>query len=318
MSDKFKSFLQRAFIVLSVEMSKHIGDRSKYVGASDIAGCPRKAALKRLRPEKERSVAEQMIMAIGHAVEDIIARLFTAGGFAGFKREVEFVHPAHSFIRCHVDFLYETGTEIRIRELKSTKGNPEDPYPSWVDQLLVQMGLATICVPGKLVSGSIMAVNRAKGDCTEYTGYTPNSHLTDYYVEKGKRIWAAITGVGPVPNPEPGDGNLCGYCHHKPDCPAHDTTKMQQLPSHLAKIAEKYKALSAEKKEIEAKLDTFKCELLEFTGDKYKGAAGDIVVNVISFPESETVDSKKLKKDFPEIYAKVKKPKAAYVKLEVK
>lgn len=318
MSDKLKSFLSRAFIALAVELSKHLGDRKQYVGASDLAGCPRKAALNRIRGDKERTVAEQMVMAIGHAVEDIIARLFTAGGFSGFKREVEYVHPVYPFIRCHVDFLYETDTEIRIRELKSTKGNPEEPYGSWVNQLLVQMGLASIAAPEKIVTGSIMAVDRAKGHCLEYTGYTPNSGLTDYFIEKGRKIWDAMQGTGPVPNPEPGDGNLCGFCAHKHDCPAHDTSKLQVVPAHEAQLVARYKSLSADKKEIECRLDIIKGELLAFTGDKYKGAAGDLVLSVISIPESATVDSQKLKADFPEVYAKVSKPKAAYVKLEVK
>ena len=318
MSDKLKSFLHRAFIALAVELSKHLGDRKKYVGASDIAGCPRKAVLNRLRPEKQRTPAEQMVLALGHAVEDIIARLFTAGGFTGFKREVEYVHPEYNFIRCHVDFTYETDKEIRIRELKSTKSNPEEPYSSWVNQLLIQMGLASIIHPEKMVSGSVMAVDRAKGHCLEYIGYTPNANLTDYFIHKGRKIWAAIQGEGPVPNPEPGDGNLCGFCLHKHDCPAHDTSKLQVMPTHEAQVAARYKALSAEKKEIECRLDILKGEILSFTGDKYKGVAGDIVVNVVSFTESATVDSKKLKADFPEVYAKVTKPKAAYVKLEVK
>lgn len=318
MSEKLKSFLQKAFAILAVELSKHLGDRSEYIGASDLAGCPRKAALNRIRPQKERTAAEQMVMAIGHAVEDIIGRLFLAGGVKNLTREVEYVHPEFTFIKCHCDFVYESDTEIRIRELKSTKGNPDDPYPTWVNQVHVQMGLAQICVPEKTITGSIMAVDRAKGGCQEYTGYTPNPQLTEVFVEKAKKIWAAVIGEGPVPAPEPGDGNLCGFCPHRSDCPAHDITKLNQLPAHEAKIAAEYRALLDDKKAIETKLDKLKCDLLSFTGDKYRGAAGELVVNVSFVGETMTVDSKKLKADYPEIYAKVSKSKAGYSKLEVK
>ncbi len=62
-----------------------------------------------------------------------------------------------------------------------------------------------------------------------------------------------------------------------------------------------------------------KNELVTFFGGSFQGVTEDgIAVATTTIAASETVDAKKLKKDFPELFKACSKPKAGYTKLEIK
>lgn len=318
MSEKFKTFIERAFAVLTVLMGGHLGDRNTYVGASDVSGCPRKAALLRLQPErKQASVASLMVMALGHCIEDLVARLFEAGGCKNIKREVELAHPEHPWLKCHVDFWVETAADIRIRELKSTKGLPEEPYSSWINQLALQMGLAAINNPTKIISGSIMVVDRVCGAIKEFNGYVFDKPLFDALVDKAKGIMAAIKGEGPVPNPEP--GLLCGYCPYKTDCPAHKVpVGLPVVPDEVAVMMSEYLIIQAQQKKLKADADLLKANLLSYAGKSCKAISAEGLLLVVSEQKGKTtVDTKRLQKEFPAAYNACHKTGDPFQKLAI-
>jgi hypothetical protein len=286
-----------------------------YVGASDIAGCPRKAALGKRSPVGH-DIRTLLRFARGHAAQAMYADFFRTGG-ALFEEEVEVKHPHFPEIRCHVDFLFYGNRQTRrlhIVEMKSTDGIPDEPYASWVDQLHVQMGLLQLVLdPEVEIGGSILAVDLNAGTYREFNSYSPNRLVFDQLMEKGQHILAATRGQC-APRTEP--GILCGYCPFRPGCPSHAVGV--ELPAEILKAGRTYLELNDQKKALETRLDVLKNDILTFADGLFKGASDGLLINVTPVAGSVTVDSARLRRDYPDIYEKVMKPKAGFVKLEIR
>lgn len=317
MSERFRNFIEKAFVALGVIMSAHLGDRTKYLGASDIAGCPRKAVLSRLRPATPKTAAQLMIMALGHAIEDIVANLFTAGGCKSIKREVELAHPQFPWLKSHIDFYAETPTEIRIRELKSTKGSVDEPYDSWENQLHVQVGLAAMNSPMKGIYGSIMVVDRICGGIQEFTGYRFNKPIFDVLVAKAQKIWAAIKGEGPIPEPEA--GLLCGHCPFRGDCPAHQVEEgLPVVPDEVAEMMARYADINDQQKSLKKEQDLLKDRILSYSGKRCKAvAANGFYLCVTEQRGKLSINTSMLEETYPEAYNACKKIGNPFAKLTI-
>lgn len=312
---RLESFLGKAVHAHSEKNSAHLGDRSKYIGASDIAACARKAVMSKLYPVPH-STKQLLIFARGHAAQAMYADIFRAGG-ATFEEEAELVHPDFPHLKCHIDFLFTSKARLHVVEVKSTDGIPEEPYSSWVDQLHFQMGLAHLRFGNDVeIGGSILCVDLNTGEYKEFNSYKPNVEIFNYLTEKGNAMWEAVqTGsLDGIPH-EP--GLLCDHCSHRTGCPS--LSKAIELPEEVAEIADLYEKLGQKKKLIDGEMETLKDDLLYFTGQRsFKGTAGNLLLATTYFPVGETVDSKKLKSEYPEAFKACKKAKKAYTKLEVK
>ena len=312
---KLAGFLGRAIPTHQQQQSSHLGDRTGYVGASDIAGCPRKAALGKQNPTGH-DIKTLLRFSRGHAAQAMYAGFFRTGG-ALFEEEVEVRHPDIPEIRCHIDFLFYANRQtkrLHIVEMKSTDGIPDEPYSSWVDQLHVQMGLLQLTLdPTVEIGGSILVVDLNAGTYHEFNSYTPNRLVFAQLVEKGKHILAAARGEC-TPRTEP--GILCGYCPFRTGCPSHAAAL--DLPREILDAGRKYLELNEQKKALETRLDVLKNDILTFADGAFKGTSDGILINVTSVAESVMIDSGKLKRNYPDIYDQVTKPKAGFVKLEIK
>lgn len=312
---KLAAFLGKAIPAQQKSLSSHLGDRTVYVGASDISGCPRKATLGKLYPS-EYDIATLLRFSRGHAAQTMYAGFFQTGG-ALFEEEIEVRHPDVPEIRCHIDFLFHANRQskrLHIVEMKSTDGIPDAPYASWVDQLHVQMGLLQLTLdPQVEIGGSILVVDLNAGTYREFNNYTPNKLVFDQLVEKGRHILAAVKGEC-APRTEP--GFLCSYCPFRNGCPSQaiDTG----LPTEILEAGRRYLELVEEKKTIETRLDVLKNSILSYTDGQFRGASDGVLISVTTVPESVVIDSTRLKKEFPDIYDQVTKPKSGFVKLEVK
>ncbi len=309
---KLQAFLEKALQNYSQQNSSHLGDRTKYVGASDIAGCPRKAVLNKLKPQIF-DAKTLLRFSRGHAAEDLIENIFQAGGLCP-QREVELTHPEFPEIKCHIDFLFHSKNSGRyhVMELKTTDGIPDTPYESWVNQLHIQMGLLELDMSGVPISGSILVVDLNAGEWKEFNSFTPNKILFSAMVMKGRHILLSFT------NPEKADiepGILCGYCQHRATCPAFVGTN--DLPMEVRNIAARYLEKSESKRSLDKEIKSLKKEIIAFTGNEFKGQADLIQICVNKVAPSETVDSKRLKKEFSEVYDQVKKQRAGYTKLDI-
>jgi hypothetical protein len=312
---KLAAFLGRAIPTHQKKQSSHLGDRTVYVGASDIAGCPRKASLGKQTPEGH-DISTLLRFSRGHAAQAMYADFFKTGG-ALFDEEVEVRHPQIPEIRCHIDFLFYTNRQtkrLHVVEMKSTDGIPDEPYSSWVDQLHVQMGLLQLTLDADVeIGGSILVVDLNAGKYKEFNSYAPNKLVFSQLIEKGQHILSAAQGEC-TPRTEP--GILCGYCSFRQSCPSHAVNL--DLPQEIMEAGRKYLVLNEQKKALESRLEILKSDILTFADGTFKGASDGILINVSSVAGSLTVDSSKLKNNYPDIYDQVTKPRAGFLKLEVK
>ncbi|MDY0227130.1 MAG: hypothetical protein RBR38_09905 [Desulfomicrobium apsheronum] len=312
---KLQAFLEYALIQKSTQDSRHLGDRSKYIGASDIAGCPRKAVMSRLHPVKQNA-ATLMRFARGHAAEGLVDSIFRAGG-QNPKREVEVRHPKYPWLRCHIDFLFVgKNGRVHIMELKTTNGIPEAPYASWVNQIHVQMGLLEMSFPDAEIGGSILAVDLNAGQWHEFNNYKPNEILFEHLVEKGQVIKSALDATkADAVAPEP--GLLCGYCDYCGTCPAH-LDGACDVPEEVEILAQQYLETSQAKKECDNRLKKLKSDIFGFTGTRFKGASDALFIAAFEVGPSEAVDIKALRSRYPEVYEEVKSERAGYIRLDIK
>ena len=141
-----------------------LGDRSTYVGLSDVARavtCLRAAVAAKLNqtpvhPDQvnhwlqngaEGSILEilrrQMVLQRGHWLEAGLEAAFRANG-AQLISQMELIIPGPVPLRAHVDFTFvriEPRPAIRVLELKSTEHLPQTLYPGYEAQLYGQIGL---------------------------------------------------------------------------------------------------------------------------------------------------------------------------------
>lgn len=312
--DKLTTFFEHAIRTKNQLDSAQLGDRTKYVGASDIAGCPRKAVLSK-QGETSHDTRTLLRFARGHLAEDFVDAIFRAGGLIG-QRQVELSHPDYPEILCHLDFLFQgRGGRLHVLEVKSTDGIPDEPYGSWVNQLHLQMGLATLHHPGIPVTGSIFAIDLNKGQWTEFNSYTPNDLIFSILVDKGRHIWNALASQE-EPGTEP--GFLCSHCPHRAGCPAWAVNGLPELPSEVAQEAALYLDLSQQIAALKEKAEVLSANLKAYAGEQsLKATAEGLLVKVSQVPASSSVDSRKLKTAYPQIYSDLLKPRAGYARLEV-
>ena len=147
--EKLLELIRHGLAQKSARTSEQVlGDRSKYVGMSDIGSyltCPRMAILNRLYPEqREKSLSRLLTLSRGHWFEDGIASILKELNLP-FVRQLE-IGIDHDFaeIKAHLDFvLVSTSPKptVRILEIKSCRELPESLYASYEMQVYGQVGL---------------------------------------------------------------------------------------------------------------------------------------------------------------------------------
>ena len=125
-----------------------LGDRSKYIGLSDIGAyltCPRMAVLNRLHPEKkEESLLKLLTLNRGHWFENGIASVLEELNIPHIRQLEVGIDHDFAEIKAHLDFvLVSTNPKptVRILEIKSCRELPETLYASYEVQVYGQIGL---------------------------------------------------------------------------------------------------------------------------------------------------------------------------------
>ena len=126
-----------------------LGDRSKYVGMSDVGSyltCQRMAVLNRLHPNKKgKSLSKLLTLNRGHWFEDGIASLLKELNLPHIRQlEIGIEREDGVEIKAHLDFvLVSTSPKptVRILEIKSCRELPESLYASYEMQVYGQVGL---------------------------------------------------------------------------------------------------------------------------------------------------------------------------------
>ena len=131
---------------------KQLGDRTKYVGLSDVAAfvqCPRSALLHRLSYKKGGdSFSRTWTLGRGHILEDGVSNaLFSLNVPCMRQLEIALDNEGKP-VQAHLDFvLVSTHPKptIRILEVKTCARLPDVLYPSYETQVLGQVGLFHKC-----------------------------------------------------------------------------------------------------------------------------------------------------------------------------
>lgn len=291
--------------------SKELGDRTKYIGSSDIGNCPRKVYL--MKKEYKPTLSDLVKFARGHAFEPIIAEVFQLAGYK-YEPQKEIVHPKYDYVQAHIDYFFHNKdmTKIRVVELKTVSTTPESAYPSWVDQVQYQLGTVKAVYPNAEIKGSILVVNVANGDIVEFNGMEP---IDSVYKNLLQRAELLIDAIRNDEEPEPEIGFHCAWCPFRENCPAFTENDID-LPEDVVEEIKAYSELNEQKREIEAKIKEKRSELINVLGVGYKGSVSGYKVSV-SQVETERLDTRALKENAPEVYDQYKKT-LKYVKLDVK
>ena len=124
----------------------HLGDRSSYVGMSDIGQhweCPRAALARKVLPTTN-SLERLLTLQRGHWFESGVGKaLASLGLYVLPQLEINWQHQGVP-IKAHLDFVLVWGAPvnaIRILEVKSTDKLPASPHDSHLRQLHGQIGL---------------------------------------------------------------------------------------------------------------------------------------------------------------------------------
>jgi len=290
-------------IINKEKTTKDLGDRTKYVGSSDVAKCPRQAALQKLQPI-EHDLQTLIRFERGHLTEQILKNIFEKTKYK-WTAQKELIHPEFGNFKAHVDFMFYTRNmkSIGICEIKTSSQIPDEPYDSWVSQLHWQMGLAKLAYPEANIRGTILAVDLNTGDIREFNGFTPSEVIFDMLIDKAHNIWAAVNGES-TPDCEP--SLLCGFCEFREDCPVFNR---DNLPEDAWETIFLYAQLKEQENQLEKKIETIKEKIIKYIGErKFSATNSDLGLTVtVTAPRvSEFVDGKAIKENLPDIFEKYK------------
>ncbi len=141
-----------------------LGDRSSYIGLSDVAQfieCPRMAVLSKLNPNlAASSFSKLMTLQRGHWFEQGVAEMLTASGIT-FIPQMEIAQEENGvLLKAHLDFtlVWPKVPAVRVLEVKSMNTIPDEPCTSHVTQALSQVSMLK-----RLWSKPAFSLRSAKG-----------------------------------------------------------------------------------------------------------------------------------------------------------
>jgi hypothetical protein len=257
-------YLQRGLVqVANARTEGSLGDRSVYIGASDLAkGCFRQAVLDKLVPRPTHSLSELLTFERGHWQEEGLKAAFEANGAKILHQlEIAFTTGKGTQCRFHLDLVIITKTKTIIVESKSFRSTPADaPYESHKAQISMQVaafdrfwdqpafrlaGSETELVSfpeliaekfsspiEKKVEGWLLCVGADKAQ--PYGPYDPGTD--EYWAEVlnyADTLWDAVSRQSSKVRYKKGLYPLCDYCAHAQSCPKFDGQELEQYADGL-------------------------------------------------------------------------------------
>ncbi len=284
--------------------SDSLGDRSQYIGASDVAGCPRKAVLTKL-DAPEHDLGTLIKFARGHLTElMLIAGLKKhSKSLPKWKHQYEAKSKMRKHIKAHLDFLFTSKNVLAVLEVKSVDGIPADPYEGWVQQVHMQMGLVKEEYPDKAVKGAIFAIDLNQGEARLFNGYQYDGQIYEGLLQKAESIWKTLNDQA-NPNYDTEKGPLCAWCHYRPDCPAYKANEaIPEMP--FEKELNEYRGLKEQGKTLEAEIKKLKAFLKSgiknANPDDKKVRVGEEEIKIGIWKRS-SINSQKLQTEYPDVY----------------
>ena len=279
-----------------------LGDRSKYIGASDIGGCPFKTVMSKKNPPVN-SLEQELIFFRGHIAEEFVSR-----GLTGLKIEeqVEAVSELNNFpLKAHLDRLVKGKSRDVIIEVKSTSAPLFEPYESWVLQVTYQMGLM-FEKTGKMPDAYVLALDVNSGWIEEFKIEFDDT-IFNTCLAKAEHI---IDALEERCEPKAIVQYYCGSCPFKMQCPKQGKFA-EDLPSALYEDLEFIKASKVMAKEAKKREARVKEYMVNMGIEALKEETMKSIVTVKEMQTSR-VDTDKLKADHPEVYKECVKTSSYY------
>jgi CRISPR-associated exonuclease Cas4 len=307
---RFDANFKRA---LKKDTEDSLGDRTQYIGASDISGCLRKAFLAKKVKEKDDSIEQCLTFERGHQFENIVEKFLYD---ETYKKQVKIkdTYTSNGFkLKPHLDFvMYDKEKKIAtVIEAKSTK-NTIELYDSYVFQVQLQMGLLQAqCGDDWKVDGLVFVLSTDSK--YEIFDATQNKTLFDMSMQRAD-ILAHALKTNKEPKAE--IQFYCSKCPFKGDCPAITKGTDKQLPIHIKSNVYKLKTLQ----KVDSEIKQLKKELLNFmeaTNTDIAKSGNAIVQLCKSKNDDYGIDIGKLRIEQPEIYAKYRKPNKGFSYLKI-
>lgn len=294
-----KTIIQKSLLLPKDEL----GDRSTYVGASDL-GCERKGCLEKLTPSK-KSFETLIRFKRGDLVESIVKEALENNGISHVC-QLEAIHPEKPHLKAHLDFTFANKIEMGVLECKSVSFIPEEPYDGWEKQLHYQMGLLALSHGNKKIKGAVIAMDLQTGDVRIFNGYKHSPLMFKELEASAERIWESFQKKD-TRSLNTNQSPLCSYCNYRSDCPAFfvDESKVVDL-SPIQEDVNQY--MDAKLLEKEGKSLSFQAKgrIERFLGKFTTGKAGETLIRV-SARQKETMDMNNFKLSHPDLFQEFKK-----------
>ncbi|HED8048812.1 TPA: PD-(D/E)XK nuclease family protein [Campylobacter coli] len=296
--NKFDEFVAKNLPqALKKDTEQSLGDRSKYVGSSDIGGCLRKAYLDKTT-SYEHDLATLIRFQRGHVAEGIIEKMLD-GLNPTLQKEVKLTIEGFD-LKAHIDFCLESKNEIVVVEAKSVNTAVDKPYDSWVMQVNFQLALLATQTQKKL-RAYVVAINLNTGWFKSFE-INHNQTFEKLAIENAQLLANSLLNKE---EPAPSEQLYCSTCPHKKTCPLMmKKSEGSELSGDLLEVGKKIIELNARKKELEKEFEEKKALIEEYmrTCGAKKIKVDDSFFSLSNDTTSTSFDTKALKDNEPELY----------------
>lgn len=304
----FKEFIKSNLVAqLAKESMDSLGDRSKYIGASDVGGCPFKTITSKLE-KPEVGFEQSIIFQRGHIAEELVAKMLVG---TNYERQVELTGDLDNFpLIAHLDFLISSEKRSVVVEAKTVSAKTDEPFESWVLQVQMQMGLLLQDKDDEhIVEAYVVALDVNTG-WNEVFKIEFNDDLFLLALNKAAHLVECLTsGVKPKAIIQ----NYCGTCPKIMECPKQGKFA-NEMPEDIKSDLVDIKAHKIKDKEIK-KQETKVKEYLINTGlEKIKLEDEGLESIMVSLKETNTnrFDTKTFRVEYPELAEEFTKPSSSH------
>ncbi|MEA2098931.1 MAG: Dna2/Cas4 domain-containing protein [Campylobacterota bacterium] len=300
---KFEKFItQNLTRVLDLESKTSLGDRSTYIGASDIGGCPYKTIMSKRNPPVH-SLQQQIIFQRGHLAEILVSKMLDGLNVIDQYEVMENIGEIP--LKAHLDKIVKSKDRCVVVEVKTVPAPVDEPYESWVMQVMLQMGmLLEECEHN--VQAYILAMDLNSGWLKTFEIEFDDS-LFELCLSKKQHIEDAMLGLV---EPKCIIQYYCGSCPYKMSCPKQGQFA-EDLPEDIKQDLEFIKKSKLMAKESKKRENRVKSYLVNTGIAQGKDTRSDTVVTVKE-QETSRFDIQAFAKDYPELHKQYLNTSSSY------
>ena len=305
-----KKIIETTLPALAAEKgSADLGDRSKYIGASDVGQCPRKAIMGKLFPQPI-SLEQQIVFERGHLAENIVHESLLeycdGDDTKSVLSQYEVAYSSNKNIKAHIDFVLNEGNKQTVVEVK-TATMVNTPYDSWINQCIFQQGLLALQNPEAEIDGFVLVIDLKTGNIGEFKVKFDEVVFNDLL---NKAIWllqqlsASDIDYDNLPLKP---SVLCGYCGFQEGCPYYDDKS--NISDDLRGFILEYAQINGQIKELDKSLGQLE-ETIKSHGEfrttievKGEGDKPSFIKASFGISKMTTLNIQSLKQNEPELYA---------------